>query len=955
MATGKNLALAGVKSLALYDPNPVELSDLSSQFYFTEGDVGKNRAEVSAARLRDLNPYVSIEVCTKELDKDCLKEFKVVVLSDCSFERALQVNDICHEIGVQFLFAQSKGVFGNVFVDFGKDFTVFDTNGEEPTSAMISAISSENPGVVTTLDEARHGLESGDYVTFTEIQGMAELNGCEPIKIEVTGGFFLVTNFDGTKICLSVQGPYTFTIGDTSKFSAYKTGGYVKQVKMPQKKSMRESLSAPEFIPSDFAKMDKQEQILLGFYALSEFAKQKGESPRPGSLDHAKEVIKIASDLNSKHNNLVSEFDEKLLTQMSLNARGDLSPMAAVLGGIVAQEALKACSGKFMPIKQWFVYDVIEALPEEYLPEEEVKAQGSRYDGQIAIFGKTFQDKIMSLNYFLVGAGAIGCEMLKNWAMMGLACAPKGCIHITDMDTIEKSNLNRQFLFRSTDIQKLKSTTAAEAVTRMNKELNIKCYSTRVGPDTEELFDDAFFESLDGVCNALDNVQARLYVDQRCIYYQKPLLESGTLGTKGNVQVVVPNLTESYGSSRDPPEKSIPICTLKNFPNAIEHTIQWARDEFEGLFKQAAEDANAYLSDTEYVSKLKKQPGTGLSTLEILRDNLVAKKPKSMKDCVVWARLKFEELFVNNIKQLLFNFPLDMATAGGTPFWSGPKRAPTPLTFDHAANLRAGVFGIEGTRDVAAVKAALSDVMVPEFTPQKGVKIQVNEAEAQQDQGAPQDLDEAQLNHVISQLPKPEDVKGEGGAGLKLNPMEFEKDDDTNFHIDFITACSNLRATNYNVDLITNADKHQTKFIAGKIIPAIATTTAMVTGFVCFELYKLARGVKLEQYKNAFANLALPLFTFSEPIAAPVRKYKDQVTRGNCEEHRSRRHLAPRVHRLLSSEPSAPTFPPPALPTFLSSLPLPQQDLTSCQKNMDLELLHDHGQEEAGANADEVR
>lgn len=349
---------------------------------------------------------------------------------------------------------------------------------------------------------------------------------------------------------------------------------------------MRESLVEPEFVPSDFAKMDKQEQIMLGFYALDEFAKQKGEAPRPGNMEHAKEVIKLAKELSSKHNNLVSEFDEKLLTQMSLNARGDLSPMAAVLGGIVAQEALKACSGKFMPIKQWFVYDVIEALPEDYLPEDEVKAQGSRYDGQIAVFGKTFQDKITNLNYFLVGAGAIGCEMLKNWAMMGLASAPKGCIHITDMDTIEKSNLNRQFLFRATDIQKLKSTTAAEAVTRMNKDLNIKCYSTRVGPDTEELFDDAFFESLDGVCNALDNVQARLYVDQRCIYYQKPLLESGTLGTKGNVQVVVPNLTESYGSSRDPPEKSIPICTLKNFPNAIEHTIQWARDEFEGLFKQ---------------------------------------------------------------------------------------------------------------------------------------------------------------------------------------------------------------------------------------------------------------------------------------------------------------------------------------------------------------------------------
>lgn len=57
------------------------------------------------------------------------------------------------------------------------------------------------------------------------------------------------------------------------------------------------------------------------------------------------------------------------------------------------------------------------------------------------------------------------------------------------------------------------------------------------------------------------------------MYYHKPLLESGTLGTKGNTQVVIPFMTESYSSSQDPPEKSIPICTLKNFPNAIEHTI----------------------------------------------------------------------------------------------------------------------------------------------------------------------------------------------------------------------------------------------------------------------------------------------------------------------------------------------------------------------------------------------
>jgi ubiquitin-activating enzyme E1 len=63
-------------------------------------------------------------------------------------------------------------------------------------------------------------------------------------------------------------------------------------------------------------------------------------------------------------------------------------------------------------------------------------------------------------------------------------------------------------------------------------------------------------------------------MDQRCVFYQKPLLESGTLGTKGNTQVIIPHLTESYASSQDPPEKETPMCTVRNFPNVVAHTIE---------------------------------------------------------------------------------------------------------------------------------------------------------------------------------------------------------------------------------------------------------------------------------------------------------------------------------------------------------------------------------------------
>lgn len=83
----------------------------------------------------------------------------------------------------------------------------------------------------------------------------------------------------------------------------------------------------------------------------------------------------------------------------------------------------------------------------------------------------------------------------------------------------------------------------------MNPKLNVKSYETRVGSDTEVVFNDDFWDGLDFVVNAVDNINARLYVDNRCVWYEKPLLESGTLGTKANSQMIIPHKTMCYGDS----------------------------------------------------------------------------------------------------------------------------------------------------------------------------------------------------------------------------------------------------------------------------------------------------------------------------------------------------------------------------------------------------------------------
>lgn len=107
----------------------------------------------------------------------------------------LKISKYCHDNSIYLVIADIFGLFGSIFTDFGKGFAVADPTGENPVSGIVAGIDEE--GLVSALDETRHGLEDGDFVTFTEVEGMEALNNSEPRKI-------------------TTKGPYTFSIGDVS-------------------------------------------------------------------------------------------------------------------------------------------------------------------------------------------------------------------------------------------------------------------------------------------------------------------------------------------------------------------------------------------------------------------------------------------------------------------------------------------------------------------------------------------------------------------------------------------------------------------------------------------------------------------------------------------------------------------------------------------------------------------
>jgi len=127
-----------------------------------------------------------------------------------------------------------------------------------------------------------------------------------------------------------------------------------------------------------------------------------------------------------------------------------------------------------------------------------------------------------------------------------------------------------------------------------------------------------------------------------------------------------------------------------------------------------------------------------------------------------------------------------------------------------------------------------------------------------------------ELSELISNLPKGK----QGKAEALMKPEEFEKDNDANFHIDFIHAIANCRAQNYNLDPM---DWLTVKLKAGRIVPALATTTAAVAGLQTLELVKYLKRCKKEDHRNIFLSLAVPIMQASEPADAQVMKLAEGV------------------------------------------------------------------------------
>ncbi|XP_029635081.1 NEDD8-activating enzyme E1 catalytic subunit isoform X1 [Octopus sinensis] len=181
----------------------------------------------------------------------------------------------------------------------------------------------------------------------------------------------------------------------------------------------------------------------------------------------------------------------------------------------------------------------------------------------------------------IVGAGGLGCELLKNLALLGV-----GNIDIIDMDIIDISNLNRQFLFRPKDVGKSKAEVAAEFINTRIPNCKVKPHFTKI-----QDFPDSFYQQFHVVVCGLDSIVARRWMNRMLISllnYEDgildqasviPMVDGGTEGFKGNARVIFPGMSACIECTLDfyPPQINFPLCTIAHTPRLPEHCIEYVR------------------------------------------------------------------------------------------------------------------------------------------------------------------------------------------------------------------------------------------------------------------------------------------------------------------------------------------------------------------------------------------
>lgn len=274
--------------------------------------------------------------------------------------------------------------------------------------------------------------------------------------------------------------------------------------------------------------------------------------------------------------------------------------------------------------------------------------------------GKELVEKIQTCKILVVGSGGIGCELLKNLALSGFRH-----IEVIDLDTIDVSNLNRQFLFRSQHVGQPKCHVACEVSKNMIPLDNTTAeYLPRHGNICDNAqFNVQYVSQFSLVLSALDNVTARRRINRLCLAANIPLIEAGTTGYLGQVKVIdkASNL-QCYECVTQEAQKVYPICTIRSTPSQPVHCIVWAKELYKLLFADKYEDSMLYEGGGD-------EPSTYMDSVNSYRKLL---KEKGMQEEVIAAaRLVLQNLFIDEIQK-----QLDMER------YKTAQKTPAPLTSD---------------------------------------------------------------------------------------------------------------------------------------------------------------------------------------------------------------------------------------------------------------------------------